>query len=41
MLGVLTVILIMAGGSMLAGAEEILTEAFSDPDWMRFEEGDI
>lgn len=37
MIGVLITILLMIGISMLAGASELLTEAFSG-DWMRFDE---
>lgn len=38
MLGVLLIILLMIGGSMLAGAREMIEEAFNDPNWMNFEE---
>lgn len=37
MIGVLLTILLMIGISMLAGASELLTEAFSG-DWMNLEE---
>jgi len=38
MLGVLLIILLMIGGSLLAGAKEMIEEAFSDPNWLSFDE---
>lgn len=38
MIGVLLTILLMIGISMLAGASEMLEDAFSDPSWMNMEE---
>lgn len=38
MIALLIVILLMIGISMLAGASEMIEEAFSDPNWLSFDE---
>lgn len=38
MLGALLIVLLIMGHSMLAGTREMIEDAFSDPNWMNFED---